>query len=261
MNVLKIDIQGLKQEILKIKKDKPSSILKSEDFAFQVFVKVALSYAVETFAKRFMFYGVAPIEVGKYLNVGQSFIKIQEAELNSLDLDTVVNAVNLYNKIVKENPYQDILSLLAEEITLSRGRGAKKAQFMTPPEIAKIVSELLDQKKDGFYISDISVGYGSLILAQLRDAFIKDPKSLREIKVLVNDIDPFMCNVTTLQIMSNTIQHNTDLKELKVLCSDALLEYLKGSAKHIICYKTPDSVLADLDRIELLKKKKPDTVL
>lgn len=268
MNDLKNDIKDLKKTIFKITEKICDSDSKNQTLAFKCFVQLALHNAIRTLSNRYEHHGVPSFFVERYIKVGDALIQY-ESKLENLDLlngDALIDAVNQYNHIVKRNePFLDILSLLAEEITISQKQATKRGQFMTPPDLAIALAELLKQEDvpKSNKICDFCVGYGALILASIGQTYKENPERVKELEVIVNDIDPFMCNVVALQVIANTVNHNVDIKELNVICSDVIKHYKSGDASFVIKYQTPKLVIDDIERIrkekaeEAALKKRP----
>ncbi|KPY97999.1 hypothetical protein ALQ37_200202 [Pseudomonas syringae pv. aptata] len=255
MNDLKNQIVNLKKTIFKITKNVIDSDSKNQTLAFKCFVQLALHTSIHNLTKRFEHHGLSPFMLDHHLVVGEALIQYEgrHEALTHIDESSLIDAVNLYNHIVKKNePFTDVLSLLAEEITISKKQAKSLGQYMTPPDLARAVASLLnpdDYPDKPTKVCDFCVGYGALILGRIEKGLKANPKSLRHVEVIVNDIDPFMSNVTALQIITNTVHNNLDIKELVVLCSDVIKDYRSGNASFVIKYRTPQIVLDDIERI------------
>lgn len=259
MNDLNQQIANLKKTIFKISNNPKKSNTQNQDLSFKTFVQVALQHSIDTLAQRFMHYGLPPSQLRQHIATGEALVGFEGTpdDLKSIDFDAVVDAINLYSSIAKENePFEDILSLLAQDILLTRGRGKAKGQFMTPPEIAKFLAKVIYTPKEEnktHSFCDPCVGYGALLLSHLWNQHREDPESLNNIEIVVNDIDPFMCHVTALQILSNTAQHNIDVKSFLVLCSNAITQYDTGDTKFVVSFITPEVVSARIEEIQTFK--------
>lgn len=269
MNDLNQQIANLKKTIFKISNNPKKSNTQNQDLSFKTFVQVALQHSIDTLAQRFMHYGLPPSQLRQHIATGEALVGFEGTpdDLKSIDFDAVVDAINLYSSIAKENePFEDILSLLAQDILLTRGRGKAKGQFMTPPEIAKFLAKVIYTPKEEnktHQFCDPCVGYGALMLAHLWNQHKEDPESLKNIEIIVNDIDPFMCHVTALQILVNTTQHNIDVKSFLILCSNAITQYTSGDTNFLLNFKTPEIVFTRIKEIEHFKlwKELMDEVL
>ena len=259
MNDLKNQIANLKKTIFKISINPKKSDTQNQDLSFKTFVHVALKHSIDTLAQRFMHYGLPPSQLRQHIATGEALVGFggTSDDLESIDYDAIVDAINLYSSIVKENePFEDALSLLAQDILLTRGRGKPKGQFMTPPEIAKFMAKVIytsKEENEPHKFCDPCVGYGALMLAHLWNQHKEDPESLKNIEIIVNDIDPFMCHVTALQILANTTQHNVDVKSFLILCSNAITQYKSGDTSFLLNFKTPEIVLTRFEEIRTVK--------
>ena len=269
MNDLNNQIANLKKTIFKISNNPKKTNTQNQDLSFKTFVQVALQHSIDTLAQRFTHYGLPPSQLRQHIATGKALVGFEGTpdDLKSIDFDAVVDAINQYSSIVKESePFEDILSLLAQDILLTRGRGKSKGQFMTPPEIAKFTAKLIYTPKEEnktHQFCDPCVGYGALMLAHLWNQHKEDPESLKNIEIVVNDIDPFMCHVTALQILANTTQHNIDVKSFLILCSNAITQYTSGDTSFLLNFKTPEIVFTRIKEIEHFKlwKELMDEVL
>ena len=259
MNDLKNQIASLKKTIFKISNNPSKSDTQNQDLSFKTFVLVGLMSGIETLAQRYVHYGLPRSELNNYIATGEALQRFQgtQEDWELIDQDSLANSVNLYNSIVKQSePFEDILSLLAEDILLTKGRGVAKGQFMTPPYIAQFMAQLIHEPKElnqPQRFCDPCVGYGALMLAHLWNQHKTDPESVKNIDVIVNDIDPFMCHVAALQILANTTQHNIDLKGFVILCSDVITQYKSGDAKFVINFITPEMVLNRIEELQTIK--------
>ena len=259
MNDLNKQTANLKKTIFKISNNPKKSNTQNQDLSFKTFVQVALQHSIDTLAQRFTHYGLPPSQLRQHIATGKALVGFEGTpdDLKSIDFDAVVDAINQYSSIVKESePFEDILSLLAQDILLTRGRGKSKGQFMTPPEIAKFTAKLIYTPKEEnktHQFCDPCVGYGALMLAHLWNQHKEDPESLKNIEIVVNDIDPFMCHVTALQILANTTQHNIDVKSFLILCSNAITQYDSGETNFLLNFQTPEIVFARIEEIQTVK--------
>ncbi|RMT12423.1 putative methyltransferase [Pseudomonas amygdali pv. mori] len=248
MNELKTKIESLKKTIFKISNNPKTSDSNNQDLSFKTFVQIALDSSVESLAQRYAHYGVSKPDLKNHIAIGNVFepFKCLPDDLQYFDQMSLAIAINQYNTIVRESePFEDILSLLAEEVLLNKGRGKSKGQFMTPPDIAKFMAKLIytpieENKPHKF--ADPCVGYGALMLAHLWYQYRVNPDEIKNIEVVVNDIDPMMCHVASLQILANTTQHNIDLKNYLMICSNAITQYDVGDTQFLINLLTPEIV-------------------
>ncbi|KTB91562.1 hypothetical protein AO073_01430 [Pseudomonas syringae ICMP 11293] len=248
MNDLKKQVETLKKTIFKISNNPKISDSNNQDLSFKTFVQIALDSCIESLAQRYAHYGVSKPDLKNHISIGEAFepFKCPPENLKYFDQVSLAVAINLYNKIVRESePFEDILSILAEDILLTKGRGAPKGQFMTPPYIAQFMAKLIHtpkEKNEPQKFCDPCVGYGALMLSHLWNQYRENPDEIKNIEVMVNDIDPMMCHVASLQILTNTTQHNIDVKSYLMICSNAITQYAKGDAQFLINFITPEIV-------------------
>lgn len=260
MNDLKNQIKNLKQTIFKISENCRDSDNANQQLAFKAFIHLALQCHLTIFIARFKHYASSNDEVRQAIQIGREFSKFDNAEkiLKILNLEALEQAVDLYSLIVKEAPaFTDVLSLLMEEIFLTRRRGEKLGQFMTPKNLAEGGARFLNSENNfvaPYHFHDPAVGNGALLLAQLSYEFKIDRNRTRLMKIWVNDIDPFMCNITTLQVLANLNQHNVDVYEYCMTCSHAITQY-NYEKPLVLNIVTPPSVFeaVDIARFEKLK--------
>lgn len=258
MNDLKNQIENLKKTIFKISDNQKKSDTQNQDLSFKTFVRLGLISGIESLAQRYVHYGLPRSELNNYIATGEALQRFQgtQEDWEFIDQDSLANSVNLYNSIVKQGePFEDILSLLAEDILLTKGRGTAKGQFMTPPDIAQFMAQLIYEPKDfnPQKFCEPCVRYGALMLAHLWNQHKKDPESVKNIDVIVNDIDPFMCHVSALQILANTTQHNIDVKSFMILCSDVITQYKSGDAQFVVNFITPEVVLNRIKELQTIR--------
>lgn len=260
MNNLKNQIKELKKTIFKISENCRDSDNNNQQLAFKAFVHVALKSHLIIFIARIKHYASSNDEVRRAIQIGPEFSKFENAEkiIKTLNLEVLEQAVDLYSLIVKEAPaFTDVLSLLMEEIFLTRRRGEKLGQFMTPKNLAEGAAKFLNSERNfiaPYHFHDPAVGNGALLLAQLSYEFKIDRNRTRLMKIWVNDNDSFMCNITTLQVLTNLNQHNVDVYEYCMTCSHAITQY-NYEKPLVLNIVTPNSVFeaVDIARFEKLK--------
>ncbi len=133
-----------------------------------------------------------------------------------------------YVNEVQEKPFRDVLGELMSELNLlCNGKYSRKAQHFTPQELSEAVSSLLGKPKEADHqtVSDICCGSGSLILAEMKKRV--DSGYEGSLSLVMNDLDTFVCKVSTIQIEFNNLIHVKNQYELSYIIynHDALLEY------------------------------------
>lgn len=252
MNELTEQVKELKNSILKIAESLNDSEPENQALAFKAFVYTSLDISLKTFISRYEQSGVSKdinhaCNFKKHLSIDKALLTFDDVskEFENLDVIKIFDSVLLYAHIVKTNePYTDVMSALAEEFLLSRGRGTAKGQFITPIELSQAIAELMDNRApadEPVLFGDICVGYGALMLARINRQYNKGRKSLKKLRIVVNDVDRMACNVATLQVLMNTIQHDLDIASFTMLCSDAIKDW-RTEKPFVISYETPQCV-------------------
>jgi type I restriction-modification system DNA methylase subunit len=251
-------VKELKQQIFKITAHRNDSIRSNETLAFKAFISYSFATQFSDFIKRYKHYGVSEATLEESIYVRPSHFQIDEKLFNSFDLGALIQATNLYSQIVKDlPPFTDVLSMLLEEILLTHKRGSDLGQFLTPRDIADSLTELFNEEQslrtEPYSIGDICVGAGSLILPPLKMKAIETPEKIGLIKLVLNDIDPIMCTAVALQLITNTVQHNTDLNAVTLTCANAITEYNKKDTM-VFGIRTPQIVFDRISEIRNHKK-------
>ncbi|OLY72217.1 hypothetical protein AU074_13665 [Pseudomonas sp. ATCC PTA-122608] len=255
-----LKIKALKSSIFKITENCRNSESANKQLAFEAFVHLALQCHLTIFVARFKHYASSNDEVRSAIQIGPEFSKFDNAEkiLKTLNLEALEEAVEIYSQIVKEAPaFTDALSMLMEEIFLTRRRGEKLGQFMTPKRLAEGAAKFVNMEKNfvaPYYFHDPAVGNGALLLAQLSYEFKIDRNRTQLMRIWVNDIDPFMCNITTLQVLTNLNQHNVDVYEYCITCSHAITQY-NHEKPLVLNIVTPHSVFEAVAIARIDKRK------
>ncbi|GKQ45110.1 hypothetical protein [Pseudomonas syringae] len=161
-----------------------------------------------------------------------------------------VFAAALYKELVEALPaFSDVLMTLIEDIYLTNKHGEGLGQYLTPPDIAYLVDELIEAsesvlpqlRNEPYGVQDDCSGAGSLTLPRAKREAAKGRQCIRLLNVKVNDLDPFMCCAAALQFVASTVVHEQDLHQLQVTCSNALTE-TKPHSKSMVVIKTPEKL-------------------
>lgn len=159
-----------------------------------------------------------------------------------------------YMKLVKENAYKDLLSILFYEYC-----SYNTTQAMTPFSIADAVSKMLNieqpKKNKGINICDITCGTGAMLLAA-----IQNHSTTKKLNVFANDIDELMCKITTVQILTNHLIHSFFDYELSLIVKkhNALLDYenMIDFKKGYYIYTDENEKISDKKVSEIVKRKR-----
>ncbi|EGJ1860766.1 N-6 DNA methylase [Salmonella enterica subsp. enterica serovar Schwarzengrund] len=135
-------------------------------------------------------------------------------------------AAFLYMDIIKqEEAFTDVLSELFEDLYLTGKNGDGLGQFLTPNDISSLTASL--QASSGTFYEECC-GAGSMTLARLRERCRKEGNYLEQ-AVQMNDIDPLMAKMALVQVMAPVAFKNIDIKSVKIINGNALLNNLKPS--------------------------------
>lgn len=227
-----MSVKELKTKIMAITKNMNLGVRESEDYAYKLFIE----HAYESLVTSWLIVHGNSIGNPVYIN-GTPTYPNGDFKATPVDENTaliIADAVTFYLHMVKDSkPYTDYLSLIHEEILLSGRKGDKLGQFMTPLDIAMLLTDLLWARKDIHSISEVKMiqepccGTGSMILAPLAAIAKEDSSKLGLMKIVINDLDALMCKVTTVQIMASTLMHGFKLNALLVYNCNYITEWGK----------------------------------
>lgn len=139
----------------------------------------------------------------------------------------------LYGRIVQENPFQDVLGGLYQEIA-SQWKAKGLAQYFTPRSVAKMMVtinnpiEVLQQAREQGHVVtayEPTVGSGVILLAMIETVMeqAENPHDLLSYLSLTGiDIDRLCVRMATLQILSNALFHDSSVGELVVYHGNSL---------------------------------------
>ncbi|HAS6095592.1 TPA: N-6 DNA methylase [Vibrio vulnificus] len=165
----------------------------------------------EIFVEMQYLYFIAGVSESKYYAYTQAVSEITTSYLNE----------------VKRKPFSDVLGELMAHINLLRnGKRDKHCQHFTPTRISDVVSQMMDTKPDQLektYLCDIACGSGALALSKLKD--FKKKGQIKEVSIVLNDLDLFICKVATIQLEVNNLLHINYPISYVIYNHDALLEW------------------------------------
>lgn len=173
--------------------------------------KINVQRMFEIFVEMQYLYVIAGVSESKYYDYADSFNEITKSYLNE----------------VRRKPFSDVLGEVMAHINLLKnGKRDKHCQHFTPARICDVVSQMMDSKPDQLeknYVCDIACGSGALALAKLKD--FKKKGQTKEISIVLNDLDSFICKVATIQLECHNFLHINYPISYVVYNHDALLEY------------------------------------
>ncbi|HIE2280372.1 TPA: N-6 DNA methylase [Pseudomonas aeruginosa] len=235
----------LKEAILNISDSKRQSISKAERESYSVFIEMSLACAVMSILQKYKSKGYSDKELQNILVLGKPLItENYNFRLNAERLEFIDEAFRIYAEIVKESePFTDVLSMLHEEILLTGGRGEGLGQFFTPPDLARSVAQLIFNETTEYSSGIISIGEpccgsGALALSPLNQMYKTAPERLRDVHLVLNDIDSLAVKSAILQVLMTCIYHDIELCRLDVYNANLITEYLKGDT-FFMAFETP----------------------
>lgn len=243
MNELKNQIETLRKTIFKIYENHPENDRTNQENSFKLFVKGALNIQLKLFIERYKRLGLSDAETMQCIVIHPSLYEISSKQIDDCDTEALGSSVEQYFEIVSKVPaYTDVLSLLLESILLVGKRGKGLGQCLTPPSLASGCSELMPMQTDQpFKVMEMCCGAGAFVLAPLQQMMERNPNHAKNATVIANDIDPFMCCTTTLQIIANTVINDIDLCEFTQHCSNVITEWTSGNP-YLFRFITPAKV-------------------
>jgi len=235
----------LKNAILNISDSKNQSISKAERDSYTVFIEMALMCSLMNIRQRYLDRCYSEEEMQQYLIVKKSVIENNESlKLIQTKSSKIDEAYRIYAEIVQESePFTDVLSLLHEEILLTGGRGDGLGQFFTPPDLARSLAMMLfnetTEYPDGtIRFSEPCCGSGALALAPLNQMYKTAPERLRDVHLILNDIDSLAVKSAILQVLMTCIYHNIELSRVDVYNANLITQYMKGDT-FFMAFETP----------------------
>lgn len=238
-------IKDLKASIFQITSHHTVGVRAKQDLAFSVFVKFSLGVMLNQLIERYRHYGITDTELAEHIYIDDTHFSLDEKLFGTLNIQALATSVRLYKEVVEALPaFSDVLMKPIEEIGLDGKKGDGLGQFLTPPDLANLLDELIntDAKSEGprtaYRLYEACSGAGSLVLPKAMTKAIEGRHRTRLIDLEMHDLDPFMCCAAALQFVSSIVVHEQDLHQLRVTCSNALTE-TKPHSKSMIVIKTP----------------------
>lgn len=235
----------LKEAILDIADSKRQSISKAERDSYTVFIEMALMCSLMNIKQRYLDRCYSEEEMQQYLFVNKSVISSNESlKLIETKSSKIDEAYRIYAEIVQESePFTDVLSLLHEEILLSGGRGDGLGQFFTPPDLARslammLFNETTEYPSGTIRFSEPCCGSGALALAPLNQMYKTAPERLRDVHLVLNDIDSLAVKSAILQVLMTCIYHNIELSSVDVHNCNLITEFSEPNTLFMF-FKTP----------------------
>lgn len=246
-------IKALKASIFQITSHQTGGKRAKRDLALSIFIKFNLGVMLNQLVARYRHYGATDLELTKHVFIDDTYICLDAKLFSSINLAALARSAQIYKGVVEALPvFSDVLHSLTEDIWLDDQKGNGLGQYLTPPDLANLIGNLIDvcesdrdKRTQPYVIHDDCSGVGSLTLpAAQREARVGRHRT-QLLNLMVNDIDPLMCCAAALQFVSSMVVHEHDLHQLRVICSNALTE-TKPNSKSLIVIKTPEKVLLNV---------------
>ena len=246
-------IKALKASIFQITSHQTGGKRAKRDLALSIFIKFNLGVMLNQLVARYRHYGATDLELTKHVFIDDTYICLDSKLFSSINLAALARSAQIYKGVVEALPvFSDVLHSLTEDIWLDDQKGNGLGQYLTPPDLANLIGNLIDvcesdrdKRTQPYVIHDDCSGAGSLTLpAAQREARVGRHRT-QLLNLMVNDIDPLMCCAAALQFVSSMVVHEHDLHQLRVICSNALTE-TKPNSKSMVVIKTPEKVLLNV---------------
>ena len=248
-----LKIKDLKASIFQITSHHTVGLRANQDLAFAVFVKFSLGVMLNQLIERYRHYGVTDTELAEHIYIDDTHFSLDEKLFSTLNIQALATSVRLYKEVVEALPaFSDVLMKPIEEIGLDGKKGEGLGQFLTPPDLANLLDELIntdaksESQRTAYRLYEACCGAGSLVLPKVMTKAIEGRHRTRLIDLEMNDLDPFMCCAAALQFVSGIVVHEQDLHQLRVTCSNALTE-TKPHSKSMVVIKTPQKLFSRVE--------------
>ncbi|WP_223526623.1 N-6 DNA methylase [Pseudomonas sp. BF-B-26] len=246
-------IKALKASIFQITCHQTGGKRAKRDLALSIFIKFNLGVMLNQLVARYRHYGATDLELTEHVFIDDTYICLDSKLFSSINLAALARSAQIYKGVVEALPvFSDVLHSLIEDIWLDDQKGNGLGQYLTPPDLANLIGNLIDvcesdrdKRTQPYVIHDDCSGAGSLTLpGAQREARVGRHRT-QLLNLMVNDIDPLMCCAAALQFVSSMVVHEHDLHQLRVICSNALTE-TKPNSKSMVVIKTPEKVLLNV---------------
>lgn len=256
-----LKIKALKSSIFQITSHHTGGKRANQDLALSVFVKFSLGVLLNQLVARYRHYAIPDSEILEKVFIDNTHFSIDKKLFDTLNAEALAKSVRLYKEVVEGLPaFSDVLMSVIEEMYLADKNGEGSGQYLTPPDLAYLIDELVEAsesvlaqpRNEPYGVQDDCSGAGSLTLPRAMREAAKGRQCIRMLDVKVNDIDPSMCCAAALQFVASIVVHEQDLHQLQVTCSNTLTE-TKPHSKSVVVIKTPDKIF---ERVQLAHTNK-----
>jgi hypothetical protein len=241
--MLNVKIKQLRDKMFEVTSSQNHSQTENEKLAYALFVEMSLQSVVMGIIKQYESKDYSFSEIQRCFYIPKEMIHLsKDVELNPSSAASLKQAFGLYLDIVREAPaFTDVLSLLQEEIYLTAGRGKRSGQFFTPHTLAAAMAKLMPpthRPDEPIVIAEVCCGSGALVLAPLSKLYADNPDALKDVSILMNDIDTLSVKAALLQILSSSFMHDIELREIQAYNANLITEWKIGEMT-LFCYRRP----------------------
>lgn len=242
-------MKKLKEAIFEITKGEKDSESRNQEKAMKIFINFSLAMALKNYIQISELKGT---DMSSRLLISQPMLQ-EELSAFVYDTEKLVKPYLLYlDQVRAAEPFTDVLSGLYEEILLEGKGGAGLGQFLTPPDLSRLLSKLIFDEEavrainSPKLISEPCCGAGALALSPLHRVWSIDPSKLKFMNLVLNDIDGLAVRAALLQVVASLMTHSLEMGEIQVYCANLLTEYMKPGKHFISLVPAPiDSVNLD----------------
>lgn len=161
------------------------------------------------------------------------------------------------SQVAESEPFTDIFSMLYDEHL-----GQELGQFFSPWDVSLLLGALdVALPKDltkPYTVEEFCVGGGSLIMGKLHALYeCYGPQGMSMLDIRISDIDPFLVQLASTQIVLSSIVHKIPLLKLNAVCENTLISNPKSvlftifNTRKYYAHCEPNQ--DDLEQIKLVK--------
>ncbi len=131
-----------------------------------------------------------------------------------------------YSRAVQENPFQDVLGMIYQELATNYGKKGL-GQYFTPDHLAMVMAKIQYsseqfEKPGVVTVCEPAVGSGVMLLAFMKNIMQEKPEFLRKLSVTGVDLDMTCVKMSVLQVLANNLIHSGNLGEIRMFQGSSL---------------------------------------
>ena len=166
-------IKALKASIFQITSHQTGGKRAKRDLALSIFIKFNLGVMLNQLVARYRHYGATDLELTEHVFIDDTYICLDAKLFSSINLAALARSAQIYKEVVEALPaFSDVLHSLIEDIWLDDQKGNGLGQYLTPPDLANLIGNLIDvcesdrdKRTQPYVIHDDCSGAGSLTLS------------------------------------------------------------------------------------------------